>query len=459
MSKSGSKSRGGPTSVDDGQLSLFETVDEQANEVSGFLNYVVSDRMQTTGGKRDDIQSARSIADSTAVHRESATLPPLVPDDGCSSPYSDVHLPTAVKSAVVERFPALAVHQSYKPGSTKARLVDILNQCLEFNAMPRSKRDRRLIDRREMAARLSVTYSLVFHNFSGILTDYEVVLEIVQPVATLPEAPKFGAKVNQVSPLNNATQKVVFQYPNLSKHQYYPEDSTANKIVQILNAQIVCGGLERSRGGKINRKLIAAQLGFNNSALAHYTQILEDYENEVGGKESATEAKIPAMRRWLEHQMDRRELLVRDGKIRRIQLFSQFGFPKNSLVILRYPRVAELVEEFDRRIAEAGYQPKEIVEKLRMLDELLEEPPVGKDGQTIDRTALSQLLGLSVSVKRGLPAKTRRAKVDDFCAARSGRIPPLPWTNFAPPFSRADTRGKQRVFGHWTVSMTSAKPA
>jgi hypothetical protein len=25
--------------------------------------------------------------------------------------------------------------------------------------------------------------------------------------------------------------------------------------------------------------------------------------------------------------------------------------------------------------------------------------------------------------------------VDDFCAARSGTIPPLPWTNFAPPLS------------------------
>jgi hypothetical protein len=28
-----------------------------------------------------------------------------------------------------------------------------------------------------------------------------------------------------------------------------------------------------------------------------------------------------------------------------------------------------------------------------------------------------------------------RAKVDDFYAARSGLIPPLPWPTFAPPFS------------------------
>jgi hypothetical protein len=28
-----------------------------------------------------------------------------------------------------------------------------------------------------------------------------------------------------------------------------------------------------------------------------------------------------------------------------------------------------------------------------------------------------------------------RVKVDDYCAARSGLIPPLPWPTFSPPFS------------------------
>ena len=32
--------------------------------------------------------------------------------------------------------------------------------------------------------------------------------------------------------------------------------------------------------------------------------------------------------------------------------------------------------------------------------------------------------------------------MDDFYAARSGSIPPLPWSNFAPPFSRADRTGQ-----------------
>ena len=34
-----------------------------------------------------------------------------------------------------------------------------------------------------------------------------------------------------------------------------------------------------------------------------------------------------------------------------------------------------------------------------------------------------------------LPAQQFRQKVDDFYAARSGTIPALPWSNFAPPYT------------------------
>jgi hypothetical protein len=34
-----------------------------------------------------------------------------------------------------------------------------------------------------------------------------------------------------------------------------------------------------------------------------------------------------------------------------------------------------------------------------------------------------------------LAAIAKREKVDDFYAARSNTTPPLPWPNFAPPFS------------------------
>ncbi|MEP3329695.1 hypothetical protein, partial [Sedimentitalea sp.] len=34
-----------------------------------------------------------------------------------------------------------------------------------------------------------------------------------------------------------------------------------------------------------------------------------------------------------------------------------------------------------------------------------------------------------------LPPSKERAKMDDFYAARSRIIPPLPWSTFSPPFS------------------------
>ncbi|MBY4615721.1 hypothetical protein [Rhizobium redzepovicii] len=415
--------------VDDGQLSLFETADVGPGEVSDPLDYVISDLVKTAFGNLDKGQDGRSTGGGAEVHRLSICPPPLASYEGNDPPENDLN---AFNAAHVDRFPALAVHQSYKPGSTKARLVEMLNECLETNTIPRSEVDRRLINRREMASRLNVSHTLLSSTLRTILTDYEVALEIVQPVASLPEAPKFGAKPDQIGPLNQAGRDVVSQYPNLSKHQHYPEESTANKIVQTLNAQIVSGGLERSRGGKINRKLITGQLGLSQTALTIYAQILEDYESEVGGKESATEAKIPAMRLWLERQMDQGALLVRDGKVSRTQLFSHFELPKNSLVILRYPRVAELIEEFDKRVAETGYQPTEIVEKLSKLHELLEEPPVGKDGHSFDRTELCKLLDLPhnallrppyVEVVASEELKFKeRLKSDQFLASVGGRI-------------------------------------
>jgi len=45
--------------------------------------------------------------------------------------------------------------------------------------------------------------------------------------------------------------------------------------------------------------------------------------------------------------------------------------------------------------------------------------------------------------------------VDDFYAARSGTIPPLPWTNFAPPLSQlaetiiSDQRAEIELIDAW----------
>jgi hypothetical protein len=295
---------------------------------------------------------------------------------------------------IVRRFPSLTVHQTYKPGSTKARLILALNDCLRKKRMPRSKRDRKQISRSHFANKLGVTPAMVSH-LKGILRDYEAILEIIEPLASLPEPPKFGANSDASEPLDDVARQVVSLYPHVSSHQHYPSDSTAKRVVQILNGQIVRGSLERSRGGKINRKGIAMQLGLSQTAVAPYRQIIEDYEDAVGGRESPTEAKIPAMREWFEEQMRAGRLQIRDGKVSRVQFYEQFNLPKSNTALIRYPRVAAVVEEFDRKVAADGYQPCDVAAKLDELKAILEgNPPIDKNGQTINKSAIEKALSL-----------------------------------------------------------------
>ena len=142
--------------VDDGQLSFFETADVDPSEITDPLDYAISDLVKTAFGRLDKAHDVHSISHGAEVNRLSVSPPPLASDENCDQPDNDFNREKATHPAI-GRFPALAVHQSYELGSTKARLVDILNECLETNTMPRSERDRRLINRREMASRLNST--------------------------------------------------------------------------------------------------------------------------------------------------------------------------------------------------------------------------------------------------------------------------------------------------------------
>lgn len=47
--------------------------------------------------------------------------------------------------------------------------------------------------------------------------------------------------------------------------------------------------------------------------------------------------------------------------------------------------------------------------------------------------------------------------MDDFYTARSSTKPPLPWTNFAPPFSSAEVAGKLAQLGSRLIDSTVKK--
>jgi len=396
MRKNGKKTGGGTAVIDDAQLSLFGGAPDARREKADTIDQAASDLVKTAFANVDMATGLDGPSLNEIVMPRNETklvlldAPALGDMTGIASPDRVVN---DIGPSISDRFPSLAIHQTYKDGTTRARLVGMLNECLDHGTMPRSEKNRSLISRKHFASRLSVHVSLLV-SLKDILSDYEVVLEVIAPVASLPQSLKFGGKIGSGQDLDNAATFVASAYPGLFKHQFYPVDSTANQIVKILNCQLVAGGLVRSRGGKISRLDITTELGLSKAASVIYQEIFEAYETEVGGKESVTEAKIPAMREWLEEQIRDRSLQIRDGKISRIQFLEHFGFSKTNTIFIRYPRVAKLIEDFDSLMVETNYQPVGVEQKLQKLRELLEDPPLGKDGKSFDKRELNNLLEL-----------------------------------------------------------------
>ncbi|MBY3177561.1 hypothetical protein HFO27_23455 [Rhizobium leguminosarum] len=194
--------------------------------------------------------------------------------------------------------------------------------------------------------------------------------------------------------------ELIARYPSLLRHQTYRAGSSPWKIVKLLNGQIRAGGLERSRGGKISRSSIANQLGWHDTNVTQYLDILLDYEKATGGTQSVHEAKIPAMRAWFEGQMRAGSLQVRAGsrKASRKQFLDAFDLPNSASIFLRYPRIAALVDEFDEKIRVTGYSPADVSNVLEKLKAILaDDPPIAKDGKSINRKAVGDMLGISAA--------------------------------------------------------------
>lgn len=298
-----------------------------------------------------------------------------------------------VADEVVRRFPDLVIHQSYKSGSTKAKLVALLNDCLVAGKFPRS-RNKREISRTQFTLPLDVTSGLL-SSYKEIFASYEAILEEVEPYDTLRERLPFGANSELSEPMDSDALEVVSRYPELLKHQHYPVGHTARDVVLILNSQLCGEGLVRSRGGKISRQVLTDHLGLSQPAMTPHLAILTDYEDATGGRESKVELLIPTMRLWFEQNMQTGTLDIRDGKVSRVQFYQAFDLPTTKTTLIRYPRVAEVVYEFDKRVADTGYLPSGVASKVKDLEALLaDEPPIDKSGRSINITAISRSLGI-----------------------------------------------------------------
>ncbi|MBM3092215.1 hypothetical protein GFB56_15520 [Ensifer sp. T173] len=299
---------------------------------------------------------------------------------------------------LIDRFPLLAKHQNYKPSSTRFAIVQELNCAFEANEVPRAPRDAGMINRKYLSDRLGVSIFTV-RRYLDVIGDYESLL----PYFAAPERGRFGSTPNRKNVLDDAARFVLEQFPSLEHHQRYPPGSTAFRLANLLNKSIFEEDVARSRKGRFNQTPIAEELGFSRSALTFYKEILADYNRCIGTWEDVFEARVPSMREWLHNHIAEGTLELRDGQVNRQQLFSDLGYPK-TWSYDRYPTLRKFWDEADALVTQLGYQPAEIVQRLSLLSQKLSnDPPVGKDGFTINRIQLGRDLGWSAKTTTSMP--------------------------------------------------------
>jgi hypothetical protein len=316
-----------------------------------------------------------------------------------------------LKTSLFSKHPGLRKHQFHEPGTTRFRLVSFLNEYFEDGG-------RVPIERKSLSKRLGITEASLHRSHMEVVRDYEAVAR---------------GQAGAAAPLSPIAVAVADRYSMLEKHQYYPLDSTKGCLVSILNDCVMRDGIPRSRGGKIDRRFLAHKLGVSPSAMAHYMDIIHDYEEETGGLESVHEAKIPEMRLWLDTSIADGTLETRDGKISRLEFYRRFDLGKNSLVLIRYPRIAALIEDYDRIVSSTGYHFNVIEAEIASLRAALDDNPViFKTGLSYDRKALSLKTGISLGrivrspfidlISKADGELCARVEADELCQIFAGRL-------------------------------------
>ncbi|WP_159831039.1 hypothetical protein, partial [Novosphingobium sp. TCA1] len=140
------------------------------------------------------------------------------------------------------------------------------------------------------------------------------------------------------------------------------------KLEEILERDVAAGGVVLGQRGRINIKHYAAAIGcsafvFEKRGLK---QVTDRYEVEVAVS-SNIEAKLPAIRSWLEGRIQDGSLGVRNGKVDRKEFCHAFGV-KGGTFLVRNDKIREMFEEFDALVASGEYLPEVTRKELEALE-------------------------------------------------------------------------------------------
>lgn len=326
------------------------------------------------------VQSESLSPETTIIDSdEQADRPEVVGNSSAVEPIVPVEPAVVVTSATpmcrepLSKHPGLRRHQFYEVGSTRQRLVEILNR--HFDREPYAP-----LVQRELADALDVSESAISAGYLDVIHDYRSCAN--------GSARQIGKPVDS---------DLVARYPEIEKHQYHDPDSTRGRLVSILNDGLRSGSIPRSRGGKIDRRALCTKFGLSITGMANYLDILRDYESATGGLQNVHARRIPEMEAFLAAALKEGTLEVRDDRVERRQFFRHFGLTENKTILVRNPGILALLERYDDLVKSTGYLPNRIRQEMDVLSAALaDDPPICKTGLSVDRTSISKTTKISL---------------------------------------------------------------
>lgn len=332
---------------------------------------------------------------------------------------------------LVERFPSLKVHQGYEYLSVQARIVEVLNGWVALGRFPRA-RDVNQINKRILCEISGLSETAIQSN-GAILQDYAAILPAIEAVDAAP-LQKFGLNSSAYR-AGFAFSPIVDAHPILLRHQMYDPSRNAGKLVAFLNDAVLLGTVVTGNRGRINRTWIVECTGIAATTLSNdYDVIVRDYDTIVAAAGSTYDDRLKEMRSWLEQQMADGSLEVRDGKFSRKEFFDHFNITPSGSVEFRDPEIHALFSEIDTRVRGGDYIPKAWEDEVDRLRTYLEnEPPLGKNGKTINQRVVEDDLGfaryackrkphLAAVILRAEAELVRRIEQDPTIAVMCGRL-------------------------------------
>lgn len=171
--------------------------------------------------------------------------------------------------------------------------------------------------------------------------------------------------------------------------------SFEHRLRELLERDWRSGSLVFSRAGKISRKHYTELLGVTKANATPHLRLFQIYEKREGSTVPETSPRVVAVRAWLERAIADGTLQLRDGKVSRLQVRDAAGCAM--ITLSRDVGLAALISEYDRKVQQMGYRPRDLEQKLEEIRTLLSGTLLlSPNRMSINRVAVAKAVQLPV---------------------------------------------------------------